>query len=130
MKKLIPISRNKKRAWRLFGVYIRKRGSDKNGITTCVTCGLRKHWKQMYAGHFVQGHSKATFLIEKNVHAQCVRCHHILSGNLMRYLDFMRKEYGQPTIDYLLDLKNQIWKPSRSELENIIEEYKRKCASR
>jgi hypothetical protein len=95
-----------------------------DGWQKCITCGKQNHWKEFHAGHFIHGHSKATFLLEENVHPQCVRCNHFLSGNLIEYTEFMRKTYGQDTIDHLRELSHQIWKPSRMELEELIEKYK------
>lgn len=124
MKKKPSISRLKKKLWEIFSKWVRLRDADIYGIVGCVTCGKRDLWVEMQAGHFIHGHSKVTFLDERNVHPQCVKCNHYLSGNLIEYSEFMRRTYGQDTIDALREIRHQIWKPSRQELEELIEHYK------
>lgn len=124
MKKLIPLPRLKRKAWKTFSLWVRNRGADRDGYNHCVTCDFEFPIKELNAGHFIHGHTKATFMVEENVHPQCVKCNHFLSGNLLEYTEFMRKKYGQDTIDHLRELRHQIWKPSRTDLEAIIEKYK------
>lgn len=116
-----PIARLKRKAWKVFSLWVRLHHGE---YPRCVTCGTSFFYKLMHAGHFIHGHSKATFLDERNVHVQCIRCNHFLSGNLIEYVEFMRKTYGQETIDELRALSKQVWKPTRAELEAIIEKYK------
>lgn len=123
-KKLKSISSLKKKAWKVFSQYIRRRNENLDGNVMCVTCDKWGHWKTMHAGHFIHGHSKPSFFEENNVHVQCVKCNHFLSGNLLEYRDFMAKEYGEEAIELLRGLSKAIWKPTRDELEGIIERYK------
>lgn len=123
MRKL-PINRLKKKAWKVTSNHVRKNAADKDGLVACVTCGARNHWKNMHAGHYIHGHSKPTFLVVENVHPQCVRCNHFLSGNLLEYNDFMLKKYGQGKVEELRKLSKQVIKYDRSYYELIIEMYK------
>lgn len=123
-KKLKSISSLKKKAWRLFSIWIRQRGMDENGINVCITCGVKVHWTKMNASHFIHGHSKPTFFDDRNVHGSCIRCNLYLSGNLIEYSNFMKNKYGWDTVDALRELSEQVWKPSRQELQDIIERYK------
>lgn len=125
-KKLKSISSIKKKLWKLFSTYIRQRGMNDRGLNRCISCGEVGHWTTGNAGHFYHGHSKLTFMDERNVHYQCVRCNLYLSGNLIPYSEFMRKEYGPDIIEVLRESHNRIWKPSRQELANLIEYYKSK----
>lgn len=125
-KKLPSIPKLKKKLWKIFSEWVRRGGVDKHGHNTCVTCGVIIPWKEGHAGHYIHGHSKASFLKEENVNFQCPRCNHFLSGNLLNYHDFMLMAFGQGVIDEIKTLSHQIWKPSRQELESLIEEYTKK----
>lgn len=97
---------------------------DKNGMTVCITCGDSYFWKDLHAGHFIHGSTKMTYMDEQNVHGQCNKCNTYLGGKLIDYSEYMRVTYGQDTIDRLLELRHHIWKPTRDELEQIIQKYK------
>lgn len=122
-KKLKPISSLKKKVWRVFSEWVRKRDSDENGYITCCTCSARIHWKEANSSHFLHGHSKATFLDPRNVNASCIRCNLYLHGNLVEYAAFMKARYGWETIDALRELSKETWKPSRQDLEELIQKY-------
>lgn len=122
--KLKSMGSLKKKAWRVFSEWVRKRGADYRGYNTCCTCGAKAHWKELHAGHFRHSHSKVTFINEYNVHPQCVKCNHFLSGNLIEYYSFMLKTYGESKVEDLRRLSKKTWKPSRLELEEIIKKYK------
>lgn len=111
-------------AWKRFSEFIRQREADDEGYTHCVTCGKRDHWTAMQAGHFLRGKTRRTYLDERNVHVQCVRDNHYLSGNLIEYTLYMQDRYGPQIIDKLKALNKQIWKPKREELEALIAKYK------
>lgn len=123
-KKLRKLSSLKKEAWRVFSENIRRKSADSDGLITCITCNSKVHWKNANASHFIHGHSKLTFMDDRNVHASCIRCNLYLSGNLVEYSNFMKNKYGWETVDALRELSKQIWKPSREELREIIERYK------
>lgn len=112
------------KAWTVFSEFVRKRGMDANGINVCVTCGKRDHWKNLHAGHFYHGKGWLSYMDECNVHPQCNKCNTYLGGNLIEYSEFVRKIYGNDIIDILRELRHTPWKPSRSDLEAIIEKYK------
>ena len=109
----------RKKVWDLQSIYVRKKGKGK-----CVTCGTKKHWKEQQAGHFIHGDSLDFDL--RNIHCQCVRCNHWLSGNLTEYTLFMLDKYGRKVIDELRVLKNQVKKFSRKELEELVAYYEEK----
>ena len=125
-KKLRKMSALKKDAWKVFSELVRREVADQFGMNRCVTCLQRVFWKELHAGHFIHGHSKATFMDERNVHPQCRRCNHFLSGNLLEYVEYMRKRYGQETIDELKELSHKIWNPTRQQLEDLKVKYESK----
>jgi len=113
----------KKKAWSVFSEYIRKRGADENGYTYCCSCGQRSHWRNLQAGHYYHGHSKQSFFDEINVHGQCVKCNHYLSGNLIEYTRFMQDKYTKEQLENLRLRSKQILKLGRADLEAIIKKY-------
>lgn len=111
-KKLIKISKLKKKAEKEFHKWIVKR--DK-GI--CFTCGKTGN----QAGHFK--HGKLDFWAT-NLHCQCARCNYFLSGNLGVYAINLEKKYGQGTCDMLLIESQKEQKFTRDELEALYSKYK------
>ena len=123
-KRKSTMPRLKVRAWDALSKWIRIKAADPSGIVRCVTCGSRHFWKDIQGGHYIHGHSKPTYMVEMNVHSQCVRCNHHLSGNLQKYQEFMLKTYGAEKVEDLRQLSHKIYKPTRDELEALIEKYK------
>ncbi len=88
------VSKLKKKAWSAFSKYIRLMYADQYGNVTCVTCGTKKHYKEMQAGHLVPGRRNSILFDERGVYPQCYRCNICLNGNLLNYLDFMESRHG------------------------------------
>lgn len=86
---------------KIFSEFIRKREADENGITSCVTCGRRDHWKNMDAGHFIGRQHMGTRWDERNVHPQCKRCNGFEGGQQYHYGHFLKIKYGDQIIDEL-----------------------------
>lgn len=106
-----------------FSLFIRQRYADEWGNVSCVTCGQRKHWKEMNAGHFIPRQYRATRYLETNVAPQCVHCNQWRRGNLIEYYAWMQKTHGQETIDELRRLKGTTRKFTRADLEELLERY-------
>lgn len=75
------------KCWTLMSVVVRRTGCDAGGYGLCFTCGVRKHWKDLQAGH--RHHRRLDFDF-RNVHPQCPRCNMKesrggLNGNLGEY---------------------------------------------
>lgn len=99
MKKL-TLTAWKKKAWKELSIFVRTRELDKKGRAKCYTCGIKKKWKKMYAGHFVQGRRPSILFLLEIIRVQCVGCNRFRHGNLNRFIPKMVKEYG---IDKLLE---------------------------
>ena len=110
--KLKPYRKLRKQAWDVFSKWIRARDG------ACVTCGSKEN---LQAGHFI--HKDCLDFDPRAVHAQCVRCNHFLSGNLVEYTLFMQDTYGQAVVDELMQLAKKERKYSRQELEEIIRDH-------
>lgn len=109
------------KAWKLFSIFIRQRGMDWRGFNQCVTCGARKHWKELQAGH--RYHGKLDF-DEININVQCARCNHWLSGNLGYYERYLVQKYGQAVADDLLLRANTHPGYTLEEMKEVIIKYK------
>lgn len=95
------ISYLKKKAWSACSIYIRKKYADPYGWNTCYTCGTRKQWKEMDAGHGFAGRSKAVLFMEDVIRPQCKQCNIFNSGKLDIFTYKLRKEHGEKKFDRL-----------------------------
>lgn len=105
----------KEAAWKEFSRFIRTRdclrftGSPDNG--RCVTCKRSYPFKQLQAGHFIQGRTNAVLFDERLVYSQCLGCNGNppigKGGNYVEYFIFMEEEWGREKIDEFRALKQQ-----------------------
>jgi len=128
MKKKLPITKLKVKAWNLFSRYIRYRdcyatcGSYEYG--QCYTCEKEYPLKKLQAGHFVDSRTKPVLFNPDIVKAQCMQCNVFKKGNKDFYTPKMIKEYGQEKVIEFLELRhNKDKKWSREELEEVITRY-------
>ena len=127
MAKSKTIGKLKKEAWRLLSLV--KRSIDwayPDGTNICYTCGVRKPWKEMQAGHLLDGRSNSILFEEIGINPQCAGCNIFKSGNKEVYIPKFIDEYGRDLYEELIWKKHQIRKISRSEYEEMIAEYKRR----
>lgn len=92
----------KKRADRLFSLYIRQRDADGNGYCRCITCGTPHHWRKVHAGHFIIRGKENTRYNEKNVNSQCVSCNTFKEGMQYEHGKAIDHKYGEGTADFLV----------------------------
>tara|TARA_Y100000114_G_scaffold156515_1_gene183916 strand:+ start:31 stop:441 length:411 start_codon:yes stop_codon:yes gene_type:complete len=109
----------------LFSLYTRLKYADKNGIVTCYTCGIQKHYKDyMQNGHFISRRHYILRWSEKNTRVQCYSCN---VGNQGRQYEFsvkLNEEYGYDIASELLQESKKIKKFSNDELISLINRYK------
>jgi len=119
------IGKLKKELWRLTSAYVRRSASDHEGYCSCVTCGIRKHYKQLQAGHFIpKALGTAIYFDLRNIHPQCYRCNINLGSNGPEYFRYMQERYGDETIDELRTLSRTMLKLYTADYEEMIEEMK------
>lgn len=126
-KKQKTTGKLKKQAWDLLSKCIRLEAADSYGIAECVSCGDRYHYKNLQAGHFIDGRHGAVLFDERGIHPQCARCNIFLKGNKVPYTLFMLDKYGKEVVDELLSLGKGVGpvrKWTRTELEELIASYK------
>lgn len=122
--KKLTHSKAKLQAWKAFSLYIRRRYADSEGYSSCVTCGARKPYIELQAGHFIGGRHTSILFNEFNCHQQCAGCNVFGRGMTSRYYDFMLKMYGQEIINELMEKDRQIVKYKVADLLEIEEKYK------
>ncbi len=106
-----------------FSIYIRQRGADENGFNSCVSCGVRKHWSELQAGHYYSRVFLGTRYHETNTFPQCPVCNVLRRGNMASYARFMYATYPQSMLDELDALHKKVVKFDRSDLEALIVKY-------
>jgi hypothetical protein len=112
-----PYRKAHDKAWKEFSKFIRNRDPF------CYTCGA----PTTQAGHLF--HNKLDFF-ESNVHGQCTRCNHFLSGNLGEYTARFIEEAGLEAYQYLKWQSDQVDKLSIPDLESIYQRYKKLNSAR
>lgn len=120
------LSSLKKKLWKLFSEYVRRSASDEGGTLRCYTCGKLLFWKEAHAGHFVPGRKNAVLFNEDVVRPQCPRCNIFEGGAYHRYTLNMVRDLGKDRVEELLALKHKVLKYTRSDLEGLIDVYKKK----
>lgn len=106
--------------------HVRLKAADSNGFCTCVTCGVKKHWKESQGGHFIQ-RSKAHKILEENIHPQCARCNAWemkKATTVLTYRRYMVDLYGEKFVRELEDTANNPVKRYRADLENQLKDLR------
>ena len=88
-------------AWYWFAHFIRKRDAIKWG--TCISCGQRKTFEEMDAGHFAPAGDCGLDLLmdEVNVNGECQRCNAWDEAHLWGYEKNLDTRYGTGTASEL-----------------------------
>ena len=107
---------------KVFSIYIRTRNA-KNEIVECVTCGVKKHFSEMDAGHFVSRRHYATRWASSNCHVQCKKCNNWGAGESYLMGKYIDRTYGEGTADELITMSRQIKKFTDEDLKDLIEQY-------
>ena len=103
----------------IFSSWIRKRDGNENGMGRCISCN---QYRFLQAGHFIKRQHYGRW-DERNVNGQCVRCNKWLHGNDGAYAVALAQLYGIAVVKELIANKHKELKPSRIELEAMIERY-------
>ena len=124
------VSKLKKKLDIIYSTYRRLSEADENGYVTCVTCGVKRHYKdRMQNGHYIDRHISSTRYLDKNCHVQCVGCNMFGGGKKDIYALYLIKRYGEGILEHLNDLKKQTKQFKVYELEEMMTSYKQKLIS-
>lgn len=126
-KATTPLAQLKEELMELAKKYIKLRDEH-----TCWSCGKKNlTGKDLQGGHFIPDSTGGVILRydEHNIHPQCLRCNHFLSGNQAEYYRKMVEVYGQEFVDEMFRKKHQdITKWGLQDYRDKIEYYKEKIA--
>lgn len=102
----------------LFSVIVRYRSADPRGMTSCVTCAKKMHWKEIEAGHFCKRDRWATRYDRRNVNPQCRECNakHPHDGKPWEHGQWIDRTYVRGTAAKLKELAKSSYKPTKDEL--------------
>lgn len=123
--KVKTVRQLEKEADKYFSLMIRQRDADKDGFCRCVTCGTRKHYREMDCGHFISRRHKATRYDPRNCSAQCKGCNNFGQGRQFEHGIVIDKQYGGGTAEKLLLKSKMICKRNATTLINMIKEFKK-----
>lgn len=127
MRKSKNNSAYKKRLWKLVSEYVRRKDADKNGYVRCISCGAKKHWKDLQAGHYIpKSRGNCIYWEEKNIHPQCSYCNLYLHSNHNPYALALIEKYGQDILKELEWKSHQTCPMGQKEYLKLIEEYQLK----
>lgn len=107
---------------KVFSQYVRLRVCDEYGFSDCFTCGTRRHWKEVDAGHFITRAKFATRWDPVNVQFQCKRCN--MNGG--QQYEFSRKldsTYGEGTAEEIFIKSQKRAGYSNEDLQGMIALY-------
>lgn len=98
----------KKEAEILLHLLIRKQAINSQGNASCYTCKTVKPFAELEAGH--RYHNRLD-LDTRNLHVQCTKCNHYLSGNLGEYEHRLVIEHG---LEWVQELRRDANNPEKS----------------
>jgi hypothetical protein len=101
--------------------------ANAGGFIKCVTCGKVDHFNNMQGGHLIERGKNSVKLVEENVHPQCRPCNKWAmkkASVILDYRNYMVDMYGEEFVKKLEWQSKQVWKPTRSEVETIHNDYK------
>jgi hypothetical protein len=99
--------------------FIRLKEADKDGFNFCFTSGVKKHWKELQAGHFISRQHLMTRWDENNLRPQTAYDNCYLAGNLKVYAEKLEAEKKGIT-EWLYEQSKIVWKPSKFELMELL----------
>jgi hypothetical protein len=73
----------------VFSQYIRRKDADGCGITKCITCGKKDHYKKLQCGHFMSRRHYSTRWHENNVGVQCYGCNISRHGEQYKFSQYL-----------------------------------------
>lgn len=129
MKKKIDyntrLRRAKNRLWKKISELVRRKYADENGLVKCFTCGTKKPWAELDAGHFIPAGNCAALRYDlRHIRPQETGCNRFKGGNPIIFRIELCKEIGEDAVKELeqVYLSHQTKKWNLSEIESLEEE--------
>jgi hypothetical protein len=111
----------------IFSLYIRLKYANSKGLVKCFTCEAMMPYKQAQNGHYVPRTCMYLRYCERNTRVQCSVCNCHKHGNLAEYGKRLENEH-QGITEILYQEKQIVYKPTRDDILQIINEYTIKVA--
>ena len=122
----------KKKVWKLMSQYVRLRDCLKTtGTLTrghCYTCGRSFSFKELQAGHVLDGRCGTMIFDERGLRAQCAGCNVFLHGNKEEFIPKFIDECGIELLDELKREKRTPKNWKESELKELEAQLQDKIA--
>lgn len=129
MKKTITKSKAKQKAWKAFSLWVRLSNSDTEGFVFCYTCGQKKHYKVMNAGHGIGGRNNAVLFDERIVKPQCVGCNIWGRGQYQIFTRKLIDELGLETYDEIVKHSSDTVQYKVNDYLEMEKEFKQKAVT-
>ena len=92
----------------------------------CYTCGVRKEFAKMQAGHFIsRKHLLLRWDVTHNIRPQCGECNMIKSGNLKLYAINLEIEQ-KGIVEWLIDRSRVVENTTKTELKMLLSDFQQK----
>jgi hypothetical protein len=112
---------HKDRAWKAMSQYVRMKHADESGYSMCYTCGVAAHWKELQAGHAIQGRHGKVLFDEEIIRPQCLYCNVMRRGEYGRFAAKLIQEHG---LEWYIKKQNEshgLLKMTRGDYDEIAE---------
>ena len=101
--------------------------ADANGYSQCVSCGIKKHYKEMDGGHYIpKGSCSYWALREENVHPQCKGCNGfgMKHGSAAQtYTLWMEEYYGRDFVAEMIRDQKKVKKIYAADYRDMIKAW-------
>ena len=119
------ISMLTKKLDKIFSEYIRRKYSDKDWMITCISCDKKLPWKESHNCHWIGRGNKQYRFDEDNCRPWCAGCNTFNQEFHQRIFTIRQIErLGKDIVDIMIDNTKYIYKLGKTELKELIEEYK------
>ena len=108
-----------------FSRIVRLRAADAYGNCECVTCGTKKHWSLIQAGHYQKRGNMGLRFDFRNVRCQCKNCNEVKGGEISAFSGYLDRE--QPGLSETLANEARIvFSYGISELKELLLDFRAK----
>lgn len=112
---------------RLFSEYIRRKYATSTGWVDCKCgCGVNDKWKNMQCSHYVARHNDSVRWDERNAVPAFRICNYYDQDHQKKIAIFINRKFGEGTTDELERLGKQTVKLMPFEIQEIIDDLKKK----
>ena len=108
-------------------LYVRLTAADQFGAITCISCGQRVFWKDAHCCHFKDRYNMATRFFLPNLAAGCVDCN---VYNHYEHITMWQNKLSPAILNMLDERSHSLYKFTRPELEDLLNEFTEKVAQR